>query len=79
MSFRNLTLTLPVDLVRRARVIAAKRDTSLSAMISDYLRALTEQDDDYDGLWQRERRVMREGLSMQVGEIVWSRDDTHAR
>ncbi len=76
---RNLTVSLPVDLVRRAKVVAAKRDTSLSALITGYLHALTEQDDDYDEVWGRERELMNAGLKMRVGSVTWSRDETHAR
>lgn len=78
MSSRNLTLTLPSDLVRRAKVVAAQRDTSVSAMVAEYLERLT-RDDDYDDLWRQERRVMEAGLPMSVGEVTWSRDETHAR
>ncbi|MGH3444532.1 MAG: DUF6364 family protein [Nocardioidaceae bacterium] len=76
---RNLTLTLPVDLVRLAKVAAARRDTSISALVADYLRTLAGQDDDYDLVWQREREAMSAGLDMRVGEISWSREDAHER
>jgi hypothetical protein len=75
---RNLTLTLPSDLVRRAKIAAAARDTSLSALIAEYLERLT-RDDDYDEVWQRERALMEQGLPMSVGEVTWSRDDVHER
>ena len=75
---RNLTLTLPSDLVRRAKIAAAARDTSLSVLIAEYLERLT-RDDDYDEVWQRERALMEQGLPMSVGEVTWSRDDVHER
>lgn len=79
MATRNLTLTLPADLVRRAKVIAATRDTSISAMIAEYLAALAQREDDYDEAWEEERRLMREGLPMTVGDVSWSRGDLHGR
>lgn len=75
---RNLTITLPSELVRRAKIAAAARDTSLSALIAEYLERLT-RDDDYDEVWQRERALMEQGLPMSVGEVTWSRDDVHER
>lgn len=75
---RNLTLTLPSELVRRAKIAAAARDTSLSALIAEYLERLT-RDDDYDEVWQRERALMEQGLPMSIGEVTWSRDDVHER
>lgn len=72
-------MTLPADLVRRARVIAAERDTSLSALVTAYLETVTRSPDDYHDMWQREVNLMREGLDMRVGDITWTRDDVHGR
>ncbi len=79
MSSRNITLSLPADLVRRAKVIAATRDTSVSALVADYLSSLTEDEDDYERLWRDERQLMAQGLPMRVGKLTWSRDDVHER
>lgn len=78
MASRNLTLTLPADLVRRAKVAAAQQDTSISALVATYLEQLTH-DDGYDEAWRREAAVMSAGLDMRMGEVTWGRDDVHAR
>lgn len=78
MSSRNVTLTLPSDLVKRAKVAAASRDTSLSSLVADFLERLT-RDDDYEDLWRREQELMNAGLAMRVGNIGWTRDDLHDR
>ena len=75
---RNLTLSLPSELVRRAKVVAADRDTSISALVAEFLNRLT-RDDAYDEVWRRERALMSDGLSMRVGEITWTRDEVHDR
>jgi hypothetical protein len=75
---RNLTLTLPVELVRRAKIVAAQRDTSISALVAEFLEGLTTGDD-YDEVWRRERDMMQQGLPMSVGSVTWTRDDVHAR
>ena len=79
MSTRNITLTLPAELVRRAKIIAATRDTSVSGLVAEYLERMTQEDDDYDDMWQEERRLMTAGLPMRIGEITWVRDDVHER
>ena len=75
---RNLTLTLPAELVRRAKIVAAQRDSSLSALVAEFFQSLTAEDD-YDEVWQRERDLMVQGLPMSVGAVTWTRDDVHAR
>ncbi|CAN5426539.1 hypothetical protein BH23ACT7_BH23ACT7_26500 [soil metagenome] len=79
MAMRNLTLTMPEELVRRAKIAAAERDTSVSALVAEYFGALVQQEDGYDLMWAEEERLMQEGLPMRVGEITWSRADLHER
>ena len=71
-------MTLPAELVRRAKIVAAQRDTSISALVAEFLEGLTTADD-YDEVWQRERSLMQQGLPMSVGSVTWTRDDVHAR
>lgn len=79
MTVRNITLSLPSDLVRRAKIVAAARDTSVSALVAEYLRSLTATEDDYAAAWRQERQLMVEGLPMSVGPVTWSRADSHER
>ncbi|MEX0658890.1 MAG: DUF6364 family protein [Egibacteraceae bacterium] len=79
MATRNVTLALPADLVRRAKIVAASRDTSLSALVTAYLQRLVEDEDGYAEVWREEQRLMDTGLPMRVGPITWSRADSHER
>lgn len=76
---RNITLTLPSELVRQAKIIAATRDTSVSALVAEYLSSLARREYDYDQVWQDEQQLMTEGLPMRVGDVTWSRADSHER
>lgn len=78
MSNRNITLSMPDDLVRGAKVLAATRDTSVSALVADLLRQVVGDLQDYDTAWRAEEAVMDAGL-LEVGDISWSRDDLHVR
>jgi len=72
MAKRNLTLSLPEELIRSAKVLAAKRGTSLSAMVRDSLERLVGSQDEYQaaaerilargGLFRSTRKVSREEL-----------------
>lgn len=75
---RNVTLSLPEDLVRRAKVLAAERDTSMSALVTSLLRELVESGLPDDRDWEAEEAVMASG-ALRVGTVDWTRDDLHRR
>lgn len=75
MTTASITLKLPDDLVRRARILAAEQGTSVSALVADLLRQVTDVGADYDALWAAEERLMAEGSRLEVGEVTWSRTE----
>jgi len=78
MATRNITLSLPEEVIRRAKVLAALRDTSVSALVLELLEANMGNVGDDDTVWATEAALMDEGI-LRVGEITWSRDDVHRR
>ena len=78
MRNRNMTITLPEDLVRRAKVLAAQRDTSVSALVRDLLTEATGADQSEDR-WAQEEALMRQGDLLRIGEVTWTRDELHQR
>jgi hypothetical protein len=77
----NLTISVPSDVLKRARLRALEEDTSVNAVLAAYLAAYARADDD---LRRRERAVARIlGLSEQSaagsGGRRWSRDELHER
>jgi len=79
MPSKNITLTMPAELVRRAKVLAAQRDMSVSALVARLLEQLVGEIDDYDDVAELERRMMSGDAGLQIGPITWSRDDLHQR
>jgi hypothetical protein len=78
VSSRNITLALPDELIRRARVLAAERETSVSALVASLLAELVGEVDDYERLWAEEEEAMAAG-ALVVGDVTWSRDQVHER
>lgn len=77
---RNVTLALPKTLLRRLKVAAAERDTSISALMRQLIEEFLSHQDDYGRAWEREVEVMRGGLDLGThGEITWGRDELHER
>lgn len=79
MASRNITLSLPDDLVRRAKVLAAQRDSSVSDVVRELLEQATGSPLPYDEEWAAEEARMRDGIGLQIGAITWSREELHQR
>jgi hypothetical protein len=77
MAKANLTLQVDEDVIRRARVLAAKRGTSVSAMVARELAGLVEDDARYEEARIRAERLIRSASPR--GGRSWRRDELHDR
>src|SRR3989442_8381606 len=77
-NMKNLTVSLDDDIYRRARMIAAQRDTSVSALVKRFLVELGSDESDVERL-KREERALREGIRPFRASDRLSRDDVHVR
>ena len=77
MARTNLTLQLDEEVIHQAKVIAAKRGTSVSAMVARQLRELVDDEARYDDHWRRATELMR-GATPRGGRS-WQRDALHDR
>jgi len=59
-----IRLSMPVELVRRAKVLAAQRDMSVPTLVARLLEQPVGDVRDYDEVWEAERRDLREILSV---------------
>jgi predicted transcriptional regulator len=77
---RNITLSLPRELLRRIKRLAADRDTSVSAMTVEALARLTDEDRRYSAARKRSLAALRSVRSLGTdGHCAWSRDELHER
>ncbi len=75
---KNITVTIDDQTYRRARVIAAERGTSVSALVKQFLANLSRGGDENDRLRQAEA-LLREGITeFRAGDRL-SRDELHQR
>lgn len=56
---RNITVSLPDDVYRRARIAAAERDTSVSMLVREFLVALASGESDFE----RRKRLQDDTLA----------------
>ena len=75
---RNLTLTVDEEILLEARVVAARRRTSLSSLVRSYLAELAGESDRRKASWRRVRRLI-ENPPGRVGGKLAARDELHER
>jgi hypothetical protein len=80
MANRNVTLSLPEDDLREARILAARRGMSVSQLLARMLREALERETGSDAARERSLALLRDGLDLGTrGGITSSRDDLHER
>ena len=75
---RNVTISLPAEVYRRARIKAAERNTSLSALVRDYLVSVADEESDFARRKQLQDEVLRSIRRFQAANRV-GRDELHER
>jgi hypothetical protein len=75
---RNLTVSLPDDVYRNARIAAARRDTSVSALVVAYLQSLSDRMDEFSRLESLQREVQAEIGQFRAADRL-GRDEVHGR
>ncbi|MEQ8833233.1 MAG: ribbon-helix-helix protein, CopG family [Miltoncostaeaceae bacterium] len=77
MTKRNVTVQLDEDVIRRAKVLAARRGASVSALIGIEIQRLVDEDDRYEAA--RERAMQALDDVVERGGRQWTRDALHER
>lgn len=76
---KNLTVSLPDDVYRAARVRAAERDTSLSALVADLLRSFAGDDElRFRKLAEQEQAIREQIGGFRAGDRL-GREELHDR
>jgi len=75
---KNVTVSLDDETYRQARMIAAQRDTSVSALVKRFLLELASGETESERL-KRDERALRERITAFRASDRLSRDDLHHR
>jgi uncharacterized protein YdaU (DUF1376 family) len=75
---KNITVSLDDETYRRARVVAAERGTSVSALVKGFLSDVASGESENERL-KREERALRERIATFQASNRLSRDALHAR
>lgn len=77
---QNITLALPKEVIRRVKVIAAQRGTSVSRLLIQALESVTKADAAYERARRRSLALLKRPPNLGTrGKHTWSREDLHER
>lgn len=74
----NITLNMPDEILDEVRVVAAKRKTTVNAMVRDYLTQVATSE---SRVARARKRLLElsDNSTAEVGPITWKREDLYDR
>ena len=75
---KNITVSVPDDVYREARVRAAEAGTSVSALVTEYLISLSRREAEFPRLAARQRRIVSAIERFRASDRL-PREDLHDR
>ena len=78
MTVKNITVSVPDEVYRTARIRAAERSSSVSALVAEYLRSLSEREAEFAAREAQQERAQRQIVRFRAGDRL-DRDAIHSR
>ena len=80
METQNITLSINKDILLKVKLLAVKRQTSVSGLLTQTLERLVRQEEAYTHAQQRHLQHLDQGLDLGTnGQILTQRDELHER
>ncbi len=80
MERRNITLSLPKDLLQKVKHIAVDKNTSVSGLLTRVLEELVNNEKAYQNACSRQLALLEKGFNLGMeGKIPWEREEVHER
>lgn len=76
-SKQNVTVSLSRQTVRKAKILAARRDTSISGLLAQQIEALVGEEEAYERAQQLALAMMEKPFHLGARRV--SRDELHER
>jgi hypothetical protein len=80
MEKQNITLSLPKEILKKGKMLAAKKGISLNQLVRELLQMTAENEEGYLISADRQIKRMKEGIPLGTkGKIPWKRDELYQR
>jgi predicted transcriptional regulator len=75
-----ITLAIPKDILRKAKILAMQKNTSLSGLLTQALVDLVSREEGYQQARQRSLAMLEHGFNLGIGgRIIRKREELHER
>ena len=75
---QNITLSIEKDIIKKGKLIAAQKGTSLSKMLSDQLKQIIDREEHYEAAKRSALHALKNGFHLG-GKITWRREALYGR
>jgi hypothetical protein len=77
---KNVTLSLPVPLLRKFRTYAASRNQSMTKLMAEAIRTMMEQESEHASAKRRILDRIQNAQDLGTGGVIsWTREELHER
>jgi hypothetical protein len=78
MTKQNLTVSLPQQTIRKAKILAARRGSSISGLLAEQIEILVGEEEAYERAERQATALLDQGFHLG-GVIRATRDEWHER
>lgn len=75
---QNITLSIEKDIIKKGKLMAAQKGTSLSKMLSKHLKQIIDREEHYEAVKRRALHALAKGFHLG-GKITWRREGLYER
>ena len=78
MDTQNITLSLPKSILRKVKLLAVRRRSSVSRLLTSAVEKMLEEETDYEAARKRQVALLEKGFNLGFRKPA-SRDELHDR
>ena len=75
---QNITLSLEKEIIKKGKILAAGKNTSISKMLGDLLEETTQKEQEYEASKRKAIQYLKMGFHFG-GNVRWTREELHER
>jgi predicted transcriptional regulator len=75
---QNITLSLDKEVIRKGKILAARKETSISKLLAESLKHAVQKEESYEAAKRNALNTLKRGFRLG-GRMNWRREDLYER